>query len=294
LKGQSVIETGKIKSKRMFFRRFDYLEMGIIYFILAILTVIFIVPYLWLLSSSLKDPTEIFKVPIAWIPAVLKWDNFYKATHVIPFFLYLGNTLTIIAWSEIGSLVSNTLVAYGFAKIKWKGRNFLFIILLMTMMMPFQVVMIPLYLFFNKLRWIGTFLPLIVPTFFGNPFFIFLLRQFFIGIPNELLDSARIDGASEFVIFSRIVLPLCKPALAMVAIFTFLFTWNDFIGPLVFLTNSKKYTLAIGIQQIMSVNDPRWNILMAAGVLMTLPVLIIFFLLQKYFIQGITFTGIKG
>lgn len=291
---QFVVKTYTGKKKGVLQGRLNYIELSILYFFLAVLTVIYVVPFLWLLSNSLKDPTEIFTVPIKWLPAVPKWNNFYRATHDIPFFLYLRNTLTIIVGCLIGSLISNALVAYGFAKIKWKGRNFLFVILLITMMMPFQVIMIPQFLLFNKLKWIGTFMPLIVPAFFGNPFFIFLLRQFFIGIPNEISQSARVDGANEFMIFSRVVLPLCKPALATIAIFTFMNAWNDFLGPLVFLTNDKKYTLAIGIQQIMSVNDPRWNILMAGGVLMTVPVLILFFLLQKYFIQGIAFTGIKG
>jgi multiple sugar transport system permease protein len=289
-----VVKESKGRKKHNFHGRVNYAELTGLYIILAFLAAIFVVPFLWLISNSLKDPTEIFRSPIVWIPAVPKWDNFYRATHDIPFFLYLKNTMTIIVGSLVGSLISNSLVAYGFAKIKWKGRNSLFVILLITMMMPFQVIMIPQFLLFHKLGWIGTFLPLIVPTFFGNAFFVFLLRQFYIGIPNTISQSARVDGANEFVIFSRIILPLCKPALATIAIFTFMNSWNDFLGPLIFLSDDKKYTLAIGIQQIMSVNDPRWNILMAAGVLMTVPVLILFFLLQKYFIQGIAFTGIKG
>jgi len=282
------------KRKRTLRGRINYIETGVLYLILLILTFIYVVPFLWLLSSSLKDPTEIFRVPITWIPEKLRWDNFVRATTDIPFFRYLGNTLIIILGVVTGSLISNTLVAYSFAKIEWKGRNALFIIVLITMMMPYQIIMIPQFLFFHKIGWTGTFLPLIVPAFFGNAFFIFLLRQFFVGIPNEISQAARIDGANEFTIFSRIVLPLTKPAITTVAIFAFLNTWNDFLGPLIFLTSDKKYTLAIGIQQIMSVNDPRWNVLMAAGVLMTAPVLLLFFLLQKYFIQGIAFTGIKG
>ncbi len=291
---QLALKSGAGRRNKNIRGRINYVEMTILYLILALLTVIYVVPFLWLLSSSLKSPTEIFRVPIVWIPEKLQWVNFVRATTDISFFLYLRNTLTIIAGVLIGSLISNTLVAYAFSKIEWKGRNTLFIIVLITMMMPYQIIMIPQFLFFHALGWTGTFLPLTVPAFFGNAFFIFLLRQFFIGIPNEISQAARIDGANEFTIFSLIVLPLTKPAITTVAIFAFLNTWNDFLGPLIFLTSDRNYTLAIGIQQIMSVNDPRWNVLMAAGVLMTVPVLLLFFLLQKYFIQGIAFTGIKG
>ncbi|HEY5584368.1 MAG TPA: carbohydrate ABC transporter permease [Ruminiclostridium sp.] len=290
---QSTVETNATRRKQIR-GRINYVEMTVIYIILGVLTVIYVLPFLWLISSAFKAPTEIFTNPIIWIPKILKWDNFYRATHDIPFFLYLRNTLIIVAGCLVGSLISNSIVAYGFAKLKWKGRNALFIVVLITMMIPFQIIMIPQFLFFHKIGWIGTFLPLIVPAFFGNAFFIFLLRQFFIGIPNEISQAAKVDGANEFVIFSRIVLPLSTAGLATVGIFTFLNTWNDFVGPLIFLSSDKKYTLALGIQQIMSVNDPRWNILMAAGVLMTVPVLVLFFLLQRYFIQGIAFSGIKG
>lgn len=291
---QNILRFSNTNRNRNIRGRINYIEMGILYLILALLTLVYIVPFFWLVSSSFKAPTEIFKVPIVWMPETLQWDNFYRATNEIPFFLYLRNTLTIILGVLVGSLISNTLVAYSFSKIEWKGRNTLFVIVLITMMMPYQIIMIPQFLFFHKIGWTGSFLPLTVPAFFGNAFFIFLLRQFFVGIPNEVSQAARIDGANEFVIFSRIVLPLTKPAITTVAIFAFLNSWNDFLGPLIFLTSDKKYTLAIGIQQIMSVNDPRWNVLMAAGVLMTVPVLVLFFLLQKYFIQGIAFTGIKG
>lgn len=291
---QNILRFSSTNRNRNIRGRINYIEMGILYLILALLTLVYIVPFFWLVSSSFKAPTEIFKVPIVWMPETLQWDNFYRATNEIPFFLYLRNTLTIILGVLVGSLISNTLVAYSFSKIEWKGRNTLFVIVLITMMMPYQIIMIPQFLFFHKIGWTGSFLPLTVPAFFGNAFFIFLLRQFFVGIPNEVSQAARIDGANEFVIFSRIVLPLTKPAITTVAIFAFLNSWNDFLGPLIFLTSDKKYTLAIGIQQIMSVNDPRWNVLMAAGVLMTVPVLVLFFLLQKYFIQGIAFTGIKG
>jgi ABC-type glycerol-3-phosphate transport system permease component len=191
-------------------------------------------------------------------------------------------------------VISATLVGYGFARIPWKGRNIVFVIVLMTMMLPFQVTMIPLFMVFQRLRWIGTFFPLTITPFLGNAFFIFLMRQFFLTIPYALSEAAIIDGAHEFRIFAQVCVPLVRPAITTVAIFAFLNSWNDFMGPLLFLTKDRLYTLSIGLQQIMSINDPRWNLLMAMGVMMTVPVLIIFFLLQKYFIQGISFAGIKG
>ncbi|GGE28814.1 sn-glycerol-3-phosphate transport system permease protein UgpE [Pullulanibacillus camelliae] len=277
----------KVKSKT----RAEKLQTLIVYVLLILFSLAFIVPFLWLISGSLKNSSELFSNP--GIPKVFQWSNYKEAFTAFPFLLYLKNTLLILVVNIFGCFISNTLIAYGFARIKWKFRDAIFIIVLTTMLLPFQVTMVPLFLLFQKLGWIGTFLPLTVPAFFGNPFFIFLLRQFFLGIPYELSESARIDGANEFKIFWRIVLPLSKPAITTVIIFTFLNTWGDFIGPLIFLSNNKLYTLSLGVQQIMSVNDPRWPLLLAVGVSMTLPVLIIFFLMQKYFIQGIAMSGIK-
>jgi ABC-type glycerol-3-phosphate transport system permease component len=271
-----------------------YVEMGILYTILGILIVIYGVPFLWLVASSLKTSTELFAVPTVWVPKVPQWSNYALSITSFPFLLYLRNTLLIVFCNIVGSVISATLAGYGFARVKWKGRNVVFVIVLMTMMLPFQVTMIPLFMVFQRLRWIGTFYPLTVTPFLGNAFFIFLMRQFFLTIPDALSEAAIIDGAGEFRIFARICVPLVRPAIATVSIFAFLNSWNDFMGPLLFLTRDRLYTLSIGIQQIMSINDPRWNLLMAMGVMMTVPVLIIFFLLQKYFIQGISFAGIKG
>lgn len=271
-----------------------YIEIVLMYFVLVLLVLVYGVPFFWLISSSLKSSTELYSLPVVWIPAVPQFKNYVEAVTAFPFIKYLTNTLIIVLCNILGAIFSNTLVAYGFARVKWKGRNVLFLIVLMTMMLPFQVIMVPQFMVFRTLGWVGTFLPLTVTPFFGNAFFIFLLRQFMVSLPGELSEAARIDGANEFQIFYKICLPLVKPAITTVGIFAFLNSWNDFIGPLVFLSNDKLYTLSIGIQQIMSINDPRWNLLMAIGVLMTLPVLLIFSLLQKYFIQGISFAGIKG
>lgn len=284
------VSNKKVNSRK----KTEAVEKGILYFILGILALLYIVPFLWLVSGSLKTSPELFSSPPVWIPKIPQWVNYKVALTEFPFLLYLRNTLFIIVVNIIGAVLSNTLIAYGFARIEWKHRDTVFLVVLATMMLPFQVVMIPLFVMFQKFHWIGTFLPLTVTCFFGNPFFIFLLRQFFLGIPKELSQSAKVDGASEFYIYLKLILPLSKPAITTVLIFSFLHNWGDFIGPLIFLNNNKLYTLSIGVQQIMSQNDPRWVLLMAVGVCMTFPVLVIFFLLQKYFIQGISFAGIKG
>ncbi len=275
----------------------SYLEPGevvVTTVLVVVLGFVFIVPFLWMILSSLKVPAELFVVPMQWVPKVPQWQNYVKVFTQFPFFTDLKNTGILVVANIIGSVASNTLIAYGFTKIEWKGREALFYVVLATLILPFQVVMIPLFILFHRLHWIGTLLPLWVPGFFGTAFFIFLLRQFFQSIPNELCFAARIDGASEFRIYSRIILPLSAPAIVTVVIFQFLRTWNDFIGPLIFLTDNKLYTLSLGAQQIMHNLDPKWDMLLTLGVIMTLPVLFVFFLLQKYFIQGIAMTGIKG
>lgn len=264
------------------------------YVLLILMTASFVVPFYWLLVSSFKSPSELFEMPVRWFPRAIQFDNYQRMFNAFPFFLYLRNTLIVVFFNVVGSLFSSSLVAYGFGRLRWPYRDQVFVLVLITMILPFQVTMIPLFLLFQKLGWVGTFLPLTITSFFGNPFFIFLMRQFFLGIPDELSQSARIDGANEFRIFYQICLPLSKPALTTVAIFAFLRSWNDFLGPLIFLSNSKLYTLSIGVQLIRSNLDPKWEVLMAAGVVMVLPVLIIFFVLQKYFIQGIALSGIKG
>ncbi|MGP4038653.1 carbohydrate ABC transporter permease [Gracilibacillus sp. D59] len=265
-----------------------------VYLFLFVFAFVFIVPFFWLLSGSLKTSSEVFADPPIWIPETLNWANYKEAFTSFPFFLYFKNTIIIVFFTCVGAVFSNSLIAYGFSRIEWKGRDAVFIIVLATLMLPFQVIMVPLFLLFKEINWVGTFLPLIVPHFFGNPFFIFLLRQFFMGIPKELAESARMDGANELMIYWKVILPLSKPVLATVVIFQFIEAWRDFLGPLIFLNDNKLYTLSLGVQQIMSQNDPRWTLLMAVGVAMTLPIIIIFFFLQRYFIEGITFTGSKG
>jgi len=282
------------KQVRPLTRANKYMNKFLVYLILILFSLAFVVPFLWLISGSLKDSSELFADPPVWIPEVLNWSNYKEAFSAFPFWLYLKNTLIVVVFTCIGAVLSNSLIAYGFSRIEWKYRDGIFIIVLATLMLPFQVIMIPLFLLFKEIGWIGSFYPLIVPHFFGNAFFIFLLRQFFKGIPKELSEAAKMDGANEFTVYWKVILPLSKPILATVVIFQFIEAWRDFLGPLIFLSDNSRYTLSLGVQQIMSQNDPRWGLLMAIGVAMTLPIIIIFFFLQRYFIEGITFTGTKG
>ncbi|MDR0497814.1 MAG: carbohydrate ABC transporter permease [Treponema sp.] len=265
-----------------------------LFMVLSVFTFLFLVPLFWLLSCSFKQPVELFTVPIKWLPEKFSFDNYVRMFNYFPFMLYLRNTLIIVFFNIVGSTISSSFIAYGFSRLRWKGRDKVFVIVLITMILPFQVVMVPLFLLFQRIGWIGTFLPLTLTCFFGNPFYIFLIRQFFISLPEELNDAARIDGSGEFRTFFQIAIPLSAPVLTTVVVFSFLRSWNDFIGPLIFLSNSKLYTLSIGAQLIRTRLQPNWEYLMPLGVIMVLPVLLLFFLMQKYFIQGISMSGIKG
>lgn len=260
---------------------------------LILIGLLFLAPFYWLVSTALKPDTQIFKMPPVWIPHPVMWENFPKALDYIPFFQYTFNTLRICLTNVIGVTLSCSLVAYSLAKIPWKGRDVVFYSLIGTMILPGQVTMLPTFMIFKGLGWIGTILPLTVPSFFGGAFYIFLLRQFFLTLPNELSDAARIDGCSEFGIYWRVILPLAKPALATVALFTFVGNWNDFLGPLLYLNDSRTYTLSIGLQRFMGEHSAEWGMLMAASTLMVLPIVVIFFLAQKTFIRGIATTGSK-
>ena len=270
------------------------LEVIFLYAFLIVLAVLFILPIFYLFMGSFKAESELFRVPFKWLPDKFQFGNFINMFSSIPFFKYLKNTMIIVVCNIVGSLLSCSLVAYGFARLRWPGRDKVFILVLITMILPYQVTLVPLFLMFTKMKWIGTFLPLTVTCFFGNPFFIFLLRQFFTGIPQDISEAARIDGAGEFTIFSKLVIPMAKPALTTVAIFAFIRSWNDFLGPLVFLCKDELYTLSLAASMLKSNLDPNWSLLLALGAVMILPVLILFFVMQKYFIQGIAMSGIKG
>jgi multiple sugar transport system permease protein len=321
----------------------------VIYALLLILSAVFISPFLWMLSTSLKHESRIFPKPgepPQWIPTTarldeqgrplvmyqgqqgvdlgpdesgrhvlqlrddqvavwtedfevqqrlgLHWRNYVDAFKKMNFWRNLRNTLFVCVTVVLGTLVSCSLVAYSFARIPWRGRDLVFVLVLATMMLPYQVTLIPLFAMYRELGWVGTFKPLIIPAFFGTPFYIFLLRQFFLGVPQDLSASARIDGCNEFGIYLFIILPLSKPALATTALFMFLFQWADFLNPLVYLQDDRQYTLAIALQQFQSNHESAWGPLMAMSTVITIPIIILFFLTQRTFIQGITLTGLKG
>jgi multiple sugar transport system permease protein len=247
-----------------------------------------------MLGSSLKDPKFIFSDPIQWIPKPWLWSNYAKAFERLPFALYTWNTLHITGLSLVGQLISSSLVAFGFARMRFPGRDVLFVVLLSTMMLPAQVTMIPVFKIFAMLGWYDTFLPLIVPSYFGAPFFIFLLRQYLMTIPREMDEAARIDGASTWQVYRHVLLPQMKPALATVSIFAFMGSWNDFLGPLIYLDSPAKRTLALGLYAFQGQYAVDWNYLMAASTVVMLPLLIIFIIGQKYFIQGVVVSGVKG
>jgi ABC-type glycerol-3-phosphate transport system permease component len=251
-------------------------------------------PLAWMLSTSLKEPGDVFLFPPDWVPDPIKWENYREALTVLPFGRYFFNTLLITALDIVGKVLSCSLVAYGFARLRWWGRDVLFLVMLSTLMLPHHVTLIPQFVVFRALGWFDTLLPLIVPAFFGGPFLTFLLRQFYMTIPLELDDAARIDGASSLQIYGRIILPLSKPALAACAIFVFNSTWNDFLGPLIYLQSPENFTLSLGLRQFQGEYATEWHLLMAASLVTLLPVVALFFAAQRYFIQGVVFTGLKG
>jgi ABC-type glycerol-3-phosphate transport system permease component len=291
---------------RIFFR-------FLIYFLLIIGATIFLTPFIWLLSTSFKASADVLAFPPRWVPQPWIWTNYSDALislsddpnltlsweniPKLPFLRFAYNTMFIIFFNLIGSLFTAALCAYGFARLRAPGKGIIFAILLSTMMLPPQVTMIPVFMLFQKLGWVNTFKPLIIPAYFGGGAFnIFLLRQFFLTLPRDLEEAAIVDGSSRFRIFWQIILPLSKPALLTVMIFSFLWMWNDFMGPLIYLHDIEKYTLAIGLNLFrgMYITKTPWGPLMAASTLMTFPIILLFFFSQRYFIRGIALTGIKA
>lgn len=270
--------------------------------VLITFSVIFMLPLLWMIVTSIKPEAEAMASPPVWIPSKVMLENYPEAfaynskdLGYIPFLTYGQNTLFVTILAVIGSVISNALVAYSFARIKWRGREFFFGLTLATMMVPGPVLMVPLYALFKEFDWIGTFRPLWVPAFFGGAFNIFLLRQFLKTIPMDLSEAATIDGANEWRIFLDVIVPLCRPALTVIAVFTFMWAWNDFMGPLLYLTDQKTFTLSMGLQFFQSQHTgTSWSLLMAASLIVIIPVIIVFFLAQRVFIEGIATTGMKG
>lgn len=261
--------------------------------LIAALVLIFAFPFLVMAATAFKNVTDIFHAPPRLLPQTWTLANFRSAFGQIPLLRYLANTLLLCALNVIGTLISCPLVAYSLAKIRWRAKTPLFVLVLATMMLPPQVTMIPIFLLWNKLNATGTYLPLVVPAFLGTPFLIFMIRQFLMNVPEELIDAARVDGASELRIFRSVVLPIARPALATAAVFQFVWTWTDFLNPLIYLNDASKYTLSIGLYGFFSEHDVAWGPLMAACVMFTLPAFVVFLLGQRYFIGGISTTGIK-
>jgi ABC-type glycerol-3-phosphate transport system permease component len=266
------------------------------YLILIVMSIVSIAPFLWMFTTSVKDQKEIFLFPPKWIPSVFKWHNYVEAWNAggLNFSLMFYNTMLIVIPVTIFTVLVSSMAAYAFARIEFSGRNFLFILLLASMMIPGAVTLIPQFILFRELTWLDSFLPLIVPGLFGNAFAIFLLRQFFLTIPGELEDAAMIDGCSRYRIWFQMFLPLSKPAVATLTVFTFQGVYNDFIGPLIYINSQDKFTVQLGLAVFNGVYQTRYDLLMAASVFTLLPNIILFLFAQCYFIEGITMSGLKG
>lgn len=264
------------------------------YLLLIVLALLFLLPFIWTLSTALKSQQELYSWPPVWIPAQSNWQQFALAWQTQDFNLYLKNSLLVASLSTLGQVFSSSMVAFGFARFEFKGRDLLFMLVLASMMIPWDVTMIPQYMQFNYLGWINTLKPLIVPNFFAAPFYIFLLRQYLLGIPKELDDAARMDGATAWQLYYRIHLPLMLPALILVATFQFLASWNDYLGPLIFLNDQSNYTLPLALAQFKGLHESQLTAIAAITLLLCLPPLILFFLAQRYIMEGTQDGAIKG
>jgi multiple sugar transport system permease protein len=271
-----------------------------VWIVLAILSIPALLPMAWMVSTSLKPDNQVFAIggkgapPVSIaniLPHPATYGNYPRALNAVPLRNYMRNTVFLCLVTIVGSVLSSAVVAYGFARMRFVGRDVLFVVVIATMAVPSQVTMVPVFAMYHWLGWYGTYLPLTVPAFFGAPFFIFLLSQFFKTLPDEMAEAARLDGAGEWRIFTKLMLPLSKPALATCALFQFVGTWNDFSGPLLYINDPQKYTVAYGLQQFLSKNGSQWTLLMAASTLFALPMIVIFFFAQRTFIQGIATTG---
>jgi multiple sugar transport system permease protein len=264
------------------------------YTILMILAGVFMVPLYWMFSTALKSPQQTFAIPPEWVPNPAQWDNFSQVFDEVPFARFYANTLFLVAANIVGHLVSVTMVAYGFARLRFPGRSFLFLLMLSTLMIPYQVTLVPRFIMFSKLDLVNTYWPLILPSFAGSPFLIFLVRQYMMSIPFDLDEAAYMDGASRFDVFWRIILPLTRPALMLVIVFTFIDVWNDFLQPLIYLNDPNMFTISLGLSFFQGARETNWNLLMAGSVLAMIPPLILFFFAQKQLIGGISVEGLKG
>lgn len=267
-------------------------QIGVRIFLIS-MSLLFLVPFYWMFNIALKSNPELAMTPPTLFPQSWQWDNFARAVSTMPFVQYFLNTVVYTVLVMTGAVFSNLVVAYGFACIDWPHRDQVFYLVLITIFIPFPIAIIPLFDLFSWLHWINTLLPLVVPAFLGSAFYIFLLRQFLLQIPKELIDAARIDGASEWRILWQVVTPIAKPAIGAVAIMSAVGAWNDFMGPLIYLQDDRLHTLSIGLQVFRSTHDVQFNLLMAASILVVLPIILLFFLFQRFFIEGVTMGTIK-
>jgi ABC-type glycerol-3-phosphate transport system permease component len=263
--------------------------------VLIVLAAMFALPLVWMVGTSFKTAQQALQLPVVWWPRPFLWSNYPDLFAALPYFRFFLNTFLYAGITIVGVCVSSSLVAYGFSRLRWPGRDAVFYVMLMTLILPFVCTLIPLFVMYKRFGWIGTYLPLEVPTFFGSSVFsTFLLRQFFMTIPQSLSEAARIDGASEFYIYRRVILPLAKPAMAAVILFQFVYCWNDYLGPLVYISDQNSYPLSLGLALILGDYTTNWAWVMAGATAATAPIVILFFLTQRTFIQGITVTGLKG
>jgi multiple sugar transport system permease protein len=272
-----------------------YARRVALYAVLIGFSVVALMPLAWLVSTALKEQGQVFAYPPVWIPNPVVWQNFAEALDRAPLLRWLLNTLIVTVLAVVGNVLTSSLVAFGFARLRFPGRNLLFALLLSTIMLPDIVILVPEFIMFRYLGWVDTLRPLIVPSFLGGGAFnIFLVRQFYLTIPRDFDEAARLDGASNWQIWRDILLPLSRPVLIAVAIFSFVFHWNDFLRPLIYLQSEENKTLALGLRAFISPTDASWNVSMAASLFLVVPVLAMFFLCQRYFLRGVVMTGIQG
>ncbi|MEU0568791.1 carbohydrate ABC transporter permease [Nonomuraea sp. NPDC005983] len=265
------------------------------YVLLGFATAIFVLPFMWMLTTSLKSDEANLAFPPQWFPDSYHWENYSRAwSGSLPFSRFLLNTVVITALSMLGNLISCILPAYAFARMRARLAGVMFAGLLATMMIPREITLVPKFILFSKLGWVDTYLPLVVPEFFGVALYIFLLRQFFTTVPQELIDAARIDGASELRILWRIMLPLSKPAIAAICLFSFVSNWNQYLEPVIYLRTTEKFTLPLGLGMFSDQYATQYNQMMAVAIIALVPILVLFFIAQKTFIRGVTLTGIAG
>lgn len=272
-----------------------YLYKFLIYCLLVFGAIFALLPLYWLVRSSFMDMVQIFEMPPIWIPDPIHWENYTQAMTVIPFGQYFFNSTLIVVGVILGVIISSSISAFAFARLEWKGRDRIFAILMTGMMLPFAVTLIPTFVGWSKLGLTNSYAPLIIPAWFGGGMAnIFMLRQFYTTIPRELDEAAIVDGANTFTVFIKIIIPLSRSALIVVGLFAFMGTWNDFLGPLIYLSDPDKYTVALGLQQFKGMYNAEWHLMMAASTLAILPVILVYFIGQRYFMDGIALTGIKG